>query len=247
MDRLIFTAGSAMRAAMLRQTTLANNIANAATTGFRADLSVAQARWLDGPGLDARAAPDEAQRAADLSPGTISATGRDLDIAMEGRALLTVQAENGEEAYSRRGDLEVSDTGLLVTGDGHPVLGEGGPISIPPADSIRIAADGGVWIVPAGGDAATPQQAGRIKLATPTGSDIVKGTDNLLRVRGGGILPADPDARLASGHLEASNVSPTDALVAMIDASRGWDTQLRLLGAARDMDSAATGLMRLPN
>jgi flagellar basal-body rod protein FlgF len=246
MDRLIYTSLTAMRGAMARQTTIANNLANAQTPGFRADLAEAQAMWLDGQGMDARAMASEEVIAADMKSGTVIATGRDLDIAFGGDAMLSVQADDGEIGYTRRGDLMLSGTGLLTTGDGKPVQGAQGPITLPPADSISIDTEGRVWIVPAGGDANQPQEVDRLKLASPAGSDIVKGLDGLFRVRGGGVLPDDPDARVITRSLEGSNVSATQALVDMIEASRSWDTQLKMVGDARDMDAATADLMQLP-
>ncbi|MBC6436487.1 flagellar hook-basal body complex protein [Nostoc sp. HG1] len=246
MDRLIYTSLTAMRGAMQRQTTIANNLANAQTPGFRADLAEAQSLWLDGQGFDSRAMASEEVLAADMKSGTVMSTGRDLDIALSGDAMLSVQADDGEIGYTKRGDLMLSQTGLLTTGDGKPVQGSQGPITLPPADSISIDHEGRVWIVPTGGDAAQPQEVDRLRLASSAGSDVVKGLDGLFRVRGGGILPDDPDARVATRSLEGSNVSATQALVDMIEASRSWDTQLKLIGNARDMDSATADLMQLP-
>jgi flagellar basal-body rod protein FlgF len=246
MDRLIYTSLTAMRGSQARQTAIANNLANAQTPGFRADMAEAQALWLNGSGLDARAMSSEEVLGADMRAGTVTATGRDLDIAVQGDALLVVQAKDGSEAYTRRGDLQVSPSGLLTTGDGHPVQGGQGPVTIPPADAVTIDVEGRVWIVPAGGDAENPQEVDRIRLATPTGSDIAKGLDGLFRVKGDGILPDDPEARLITRSIEGSNVAATTALVDMIEASRSWDTQLKLVSDARDMDSATANLMQLP-
>ncbi|WP_447932417.1 flagellar basal body rod protein FlgF [Sphingopyxis fribergensis] len=246
MDRLIYTSLAAMRGSMSRQTAIANNLANAQTPGFRADMASAQALWLDGSGLDARAMSSEEVLGADMKAGTVTQTGRDLDIAMQGDALLVVQAKNGEEAYTRRGDLQISPSGLLTTGDGSPVQGGQGPVTIPPADAITIDQEGRVWIVPQGGDPENPQEVDRLRLATPTGSDIAKGLDGLFRVKGGGILPDDPEARLLTRSIEGSNVTATAALVEMIEASRSWDTQLKMIGDVRDMDSATANLMQLP-
>lgn len=245
MDRLIYSSLSAMRASMARQTATANNIANAQTPGFRADLAEVQALWLRGPGAETRAPASEEVLAADMRAGTVSATGRPLDVAANGDAMFVVQSEEGEEAYTRRGDFQLGTNGLLTTGDGHPVMGSGGPIMLPPSDSIAIDAQGRISIVPAGGDPAQPQEVDRLRLVSPRGSDAVKGLDNLFRVRGGGILPDDPDARVNSGHLEGSNVSTTEALVDMIEASRSWDTQLKLISDARENDAATANLMRL--
>jgi len=246
MDRLIYTSLTAMRGSMARQTAIANNLANANTPGFKADLAEAQSLWLDGQRLDTRAFASEEVLAANMDAGTVISTGRDLDIAMSGDSMLAVQAENGEIGYTKRGDLLLSASGLLTTGDGRPVQGSQGPVTIPPADSINIDEQGNVWIVPQGGDASQPQQVDKLQIASPAGSDVVKGLDGLFRVKGGGVLPDDPDARVTTRSLESSNVSATEALVKMIEASRSWDTQLKLLGDARDMDAATADLMSMP-
>lgn len=247
MDRLIYTSLTAMRGAQSRQAATANNLANAQTPGFRGDIAEAQALWVRGDGLESRAVASEEVIGADMRAGVVTATGRDLDLAMQGDALLVVQADNGEEAYTRRGDLQLSPSGLLTNGEGQAVMGSQGPITLPPADKIMIDSDGRISIVPVGGDPSQPQDVDRLRLVTGTGSKIVKGMDGLFRIRGGGILPDDPDARVLTGHIEGSNVSATATLVQMIEASRSWDTQLKLISSARDMDSAAADLMRLPD
>ena len=247
MDRLVHTSLSALRASMHRQAAIANNLANTNTVGFRAELSSAQALWVRGEGLQSRALPSEQVLAADMHEGTLTETGRPLDVAIKGDALLAVQAPNGEEAYTRRGDLQQSDTGVLTTGDGTIVLGEGGPITLPPADSIKIDGQGAIWIVPEGGDPSQPQEVDRLKLVSPAGSQIAKGLDGLFRVKGGGALPSDPEAKVTSNALEGSNVDPTRALVDMIEASRSWDNHLKLVSTAREIDTSAADLMRLPD
>lgn len=247
MDRLIHTSLSALRGAMARQAATANNLANANTVGFRAEMSAARSLWIAGPGHPARAPSSGEVLAADMRPGATMATGRDLDISLSGDSLLAVQAREGDEAYTRRGDLQISPTGLLTTGDGHPVMGNQGAITLPAADSVRIAEDGRVWIVPAGGDPDLPQEIDQLKLTSPAGSAVSKSLDGLFRVEGGGVLPIDGEARVASGHLEGSNVDTTRALVDMIEASRAWDTQLKLISTAREIDSNAADLMRLPD
>jgi flagellar basal-body rod protein FlgF len=246
MDRLIYTSLTAMRGSMARQTAIAHNLANAQTPGFRADVSEAEAMWLRGNGLDTRVMASEEVVAADMAAGTVISTGRDLDIAMNADALLVVQSEQGEEAYTRRGDLQLSETGLLTNGDGRPILGTQGPITLPPYDSVRIDGEGRIRIVPRGGDPTQPQEVERLRMVSPGIQALAKGMDGLFRVRDGGILPEDPDASLITGHIEGSNVSATEALVDMIEASRSWDNQLKMLSDAREMDSATSDLMRLP-
>ena len=246
MDRLAYTSLSALRGAMARQTATANNLANVNTVGFRGEMAAARALWVRGETHEARAFSSNEVTGADLRPGTINQTGRELDVAIDGSAFFSVQASDGEEAYTRRGDLQLSDTGVLTTGDGHIVLGEQGPITIPPADKIEIKRDGAIWIVPTGGDPNQPQQIDRLKIASPVGSDIVKGLDGLFRVRGGGALPSDTNPRVLAGSLEGSNVEATKALVDMIEASRAWETQLKLINTARELDGSGADLMRLP-
>ncbi|MBK6708653.1 MAG: flagellar basal body rod protein FlgF [Sphingomonadales bacterium] len=246
MDRLIYTSLTALRGAQARQTATANNLANVSTPGFRTEMAEAQAIWLRGPQIDGRAVASEEVIGADMHAGTVISTGRELDIAIEGSALLGVQAPNGEEAYTRRGDLQLAESGLLTTGDGHPVLGTQGSVIVPPADSVHIDRDGRLWVVPQGGDPQAPQEVARLKLASPVGSTVLKGLDGLFRVPGGGILPEDPEARVKSGALEGSNVNATLALTEMIEASRNWDVQLKMIGDARDLDAATAELMQLP-
>jgi flagellar basal-body rod protein FlgF len=245
MDRLLSGSLSAMRGAMARQAAVANNLANATTTGFRAEMPATRPLWVQGQGLPSRALASEEVLSADMKPGTAMHTGRDLDVALRGDALLTVQAPDGEEAYTRRGDFQLADSGLLTTGDGRPVLGESGPITLPPADKVTIAADGTISIIPTGGDPALPQEVDKLKLVSPQGSRIAKGLDGLFRVRGGGALPSDPDAKLETGALEGSNVNVSESLVQMIEASRGWDMQVKMMATARELDTDATGLMKL--
>jgi flagellar basal-body rod protein FlgF len=249
MDRLGYSAASGMRAAMARQTTIANNLANANTIGFRGDRSATTALYIHSTGakggMTPRAMASEELMTSDMTQAAFNHTGRALDVAMQGDALLTVQAADGDEAYTRRGDLQISDSGLLTNGDGTPVLGEGGPITLPPHDDIRIDAQGVIRIVPAGQPNTTLVQVDRLKLVSPVGSAIVKGVDNLFRVRGGGALPADPEATVATETLEGSNVNASTALIEMIDASRSWDAQVKMLASAKDIDADATRLMSL--
>jgi flagellar basal-body rod protein FlgF len=245
-DRLIYSSLAAMRGAMARQATIANNLANVNTAGFRGEFTSAEAEWLKGSGLNGRATMSQDVTGANMTPGAVTATGRDLDVALNGNALLTVQAADGSEAYTRRGDLQLSQTGLLTTGDGVPVLGQSGPITLPPADSVSIGQDGQVWVVPQGGDPKSPQAVDTLKLVSADGSTIKKGIDGLFRVDGGGALPADPDATLTAKSLEGSNVNASATLVDMIDAARSWEAQVKMLTTAQDLDKSSAQLMQLP-
>lgn len=247
MDRLVNTALTAMRGAMSRQATIANNLANANTTGFRGEIANATTMWINGQTYNSRAQSSEQVLGADMAEGTVSHTGNPLDVAMNGQVMLAVQADDGSEAYTRRGDLKVDDNGLMTTGDGLPVIGQSGPITLPTYDKMSIDTTGGIWIVPVGGDPNQPQQVDQLKLANPTGSRIAKGDDGLFREVSGGTLPADPLARVTPESLESSNVNATQMLVQMIDASRAWETQVKMIDTARKLDDSGASLMQLPS
>ena len=247
MDKLIYTAASGLKGHMAAQAAIANNMANASTIGFRAEKVNFDSLLLKGPGFDSRQPASEEVTDFDRSAGAISTTGRNLDIAIPGDQWMAVQSSDGTEAYTRRGDLTIASTGVLETGDGFPVMGSGGPITVPPATSVSIAADGTISIIPVGGDAKNPQVIDRIKFASPKGSQTVKGLDNLVYVKGGGVLPTDEDAKCISGALEQSNVNMTQALVDMIENQRSYEVQANLMKSAKDMDESAASVMRMPS
>ncbi len=249
MDKLVYTAATGLKAHMAAQAAIANNMANASTTGFRADRVVFDRIELKGTGktIEARAPTSEEITDADRAPGAIQQTGRPLDVAMTGDSWLAVQAADGTEAYTRRGDLEIAPSGVLQTGDGHIVMGQSGPITMPPASSVSISADGSISIIPVGGDATQTQVVDRLKLVSTKGSTTLKGLDNLLRVKGGGTLPANLDGTVVGGSLEGSNVNMTQALVDMIENQRSYEVTANLMKSAKDMDEGGASLMRLPS
>ena len=247
MDKLIYTAASGLKARLSAQGAIANNMANASTTGFRADRAMFDRLQLGGPGFAARAPAGEEITDCDRAPGAVQQTGRPLDVAVTGDAWIAVQAADGSEAYTRRGDLEVAPSGVLQTGDGWPVIGGSGPLTVPPDDSIAVAGDGSLQIVPQGGDPKNPQTLDTIKLADAKGSTTVKGLDNLLRVKGGGALPQDMEAKVQGGALEGSNVNMTQALVDMIDNQRSYEVEANMMKSAKDMDESGASTMRLPS
>jgi flagellar basal-body rod protein FlgF len=246
MDRLVYTSLSAMRTLMQKQAVTANNLANVNTVGFRGDYAETSAVYLgSGNGVAARAQAAQGEESADMKGGTATETGRSLDITLDNDALLAVQATDGTEAYTRRGDLQLTDSGLLTTGDGLPVMGDSGPITLPPADKVTIDKTGAISIIPTGGDPNQPQAVGQLKLVSATGSKIKKGDDGLFHVANNGALPSDPNARVTAGQLEGSNVDVTKTLTDMIDASRAWETQVKMVAGAKDMDTSSAELMNI--
>ena len=245
MDRLIYTAVTGMNASLRREQVIASNMANAQTIGFKAEIVESSPMTLEGPQLEVRAMTTTEVRGVSMKDGSVTQTGHALDVAMQGDALLAVQAPDGVEAYTRRGDLSVTVTGVLQTGEGLPVIGENGPITIPPGSALSISPDGSLLIA----DPATPDQPpvriDRLKLVSPAGTRIAKGMAGQFRVVGGGVLPIDENARLISGALEQSNVNPSEVLVEMISAQRLFDMRTKLVKTAGDLDEAGARLMRL--
>jgi flagellar basal-body rod protein FlgF len=238
MDRLIYLSMSGAKATLQRQDVLANNLANASTTGFRAELQAFRAVPVRGDGASTRVYALESTVGYNAQPGPVQSTGRGLDVAMQGNAWLAVQALDGTEAYTRAGAMEVNPEGVLVTPGGLPVLGDGGPITLPPNAAVEIAADGTVTAMV---DNGRPQAVGRLKLATPE-APMNRGTDGLFRPAEGD-LTADPNARVQGGALEGSNVSPVETMVAMIAAARQFEQQMKMIQSAEQKEQAATKLL----
>ena len=238
MDRLIYLAMSGAKATMQRQETLANNLANVSTVGFRAELAAFRAVPVEGSGESTRVYALESTPGYDATPGQVAATGRNLDVAMKGAAWLAVQGLDGTEAYTRGGSLDVNAEGNLVTTSGLTVLGDGGPIQVPPDTRVGIASDGTITATDLEGRS-TP--VGKLKLVTPEGS-LTRGTDGLFRA-GAGELSADPLARVQDGALEGSNVSAVETMVAMIAAARQFEAQMKSLTTAEGNDKVASQLL----
>lgn len=240
MDRMIYLSMSGAKATMQRQDVLANNLANASTVGFRAELHAFRSVPVEGSGASTRVYALESTPGYSDAPGVVSNTGRPMDVAMRGKAWLAVQGLDGTEAYTRGGSLETTADGTVVTHSGLTVLGDGGPIQVPANSEVSIAADGTVSARGANGRSAT---VGRLKLVTPE-APLERGTDGLFRAAEGD-LPADATARLQDGALEGSNVSPVETMVAMISAARQFEAQMRMLQTAENNEKTAAQLLSM--
>ena len=238
MDRMIYLSMAGAKANMQRQDVLAHNLANASTTGFRAELQAFRAVPVNGSGASTRVYALESTPGYDASPGVVSNTGRNLDVAMRGNAWMAVQGLDGTEAYTRGGSLDVNAEGTLVTPAGLTVLGDGGPIQAPPDSEVSIAPDGTVSAKGANGRST---MIGRLKLVTPE-VPLQRGIDGLFRAADGD-LPADATARVQDGALEGSNVSPVETMVSMIAAARQFEAHMRLLQTAEGNEKAAAQLL----
>ena len=238
MDRLIYLSMSGAKATMQRQDTLANNLANVSTPGFRAELAGFRAVPVQGSGASTRVYSLETTTGYDSTPGAITSTDRNLDVAAKGNAWLTVQALDGTEAYTRGGALEVSNDGTLTTRSGLPVMGDGGPLQVPPNTAVSIGADG---VVSAKGADGKNTSIGKLKLVTPE-APLQRGEDGLFRAAEGS-LSADDTARVQDGALEGSNVSPVETMVAMISAARQFEAQMKMVQTAEANEKSASQLL----
>ena len=223
-----------------------NNLANASTNGFRADLDAFRSLPLNGPGHASRVyAVDEGQ-GVDFTQGTLNQTGNPLDVALKGKGWIAVQGADGNEAYTRAGNLQVNELGQLLTGAGSPVIGsDGGPIALPPFEKIDIGDDGTITIRALGQSAATVSNVNQIKLVSPDPDVMYKGTDGLMRVEEGVNVVPDAKVTLATGVLESSNVNPVESLVNMISLARQFEMHIKVMSTAQENDAASASLMRI--
>jgi len=248
-DRILYTAMSGAKQAMEVQSVVSHNLANVDTSGFRAQLAVMRAVPVQGDGhLPTRVSAAATTPGVDWRAGPLNATGRDLDIAISDDGLLAIQDPAGNEAYTRRGDLQVDGNGLLRSG-GHPVIGERGPMIIPLGAEVFIGTQGVVSIIGEGQKADAIVEIGRLKLVSPGDQVLQRGADGLFRlppVDGEAqVLPADDQIIVRTGVLEGSNVNPVESMVAMIDVARRYEMQMKVISSADENAQRANSLLSL--
>ncbi len=245
MDRLIYTSMAGANHTLSQQATVSHNLANASTTGFRAENNAFRAVPVFGDGLPTRAFVVDSTINADFTPGELQTTGRDLDVAVRGSGWIAVQLDNGEEAYTRNGGLQVSSNGILLTQNGLKVKGDTGIITIPPETRITIGTDGTISSVPINPQPNTVALVGRIKLVDPPVDKLKKGEDGLFRLKDGGVAQADAKVKLVNGTLEGSNVNVVHEMVSMIALARQFDMQMKMLESAERNAQQASEIMVL--
>ena len=244
MDHSLYVAMTGAKQIMQAQAVNAHNMANVSTVGFRADTHEFQSFPIYGPGYPTRVNAVATDAGADFSPGTISNTGRDLDIAVNGQGFIAVRGADGKEAYTRAGDLQITSTGVLQTASGFPVLSDGSVVTLPPSSQVTIGGDGTISVVPLGLSPAALAQADRIKLVNPPEKDLVKGNDGLFRLKSGQKAASDPNASISSGVLESSNVNMAQSLISMIELQRMYEMQIKGIGTADQNSQSAEKLMQ---
>ena len=245
MDRMLYVAMTGAKETLRAQTVNNHNLANVSTNGFRADLAAFQSRAVDGTGFASRVYATNASVGWDDTSGALLTTGRDLDVAINGPGWIAVQDADGKEAYTRAGDFKLDPTGQLMTATGRPVLGDGGPINVPPYSSIFFARDGSISIVAQGQGPDTTSTVGRVKLVNPAVADVERGEDGLFRMKDGSEAPPDAAVQLSSGVLESSNVNTAEAMVNMIELARQFEMQVKAIRTAEENGGAAAQLLRI--
>ena len=243
MDRMIYTAMTGAKHTMGQQAAVSNNIANVDSTGFRSEIHRLRAVPVHSESLPSRAFTVDASVASDFTTGPLEYTGRALDVAVENKGWLTVQGQNGEEAYTRNGNLAISANGILQTRDGRSVIGNAGPIAVPPDSEVTIGRDGSISIVE-GGNEEVVNVVDQLRLVNPPEADLERGEDGYFRLAEGAD-PAfvDENIKLANGYLEGSNVDVAGELINMISLSRQFEMQTRMIETAESNDQAAAQLL----
>ncbi|MEY3610480.1 MAG: Flagellar basal-body rod protein FlgF [Pseudomonadota bacterium] len=251
MDRLVFTSNATIKEQATARQVLVNDLANVSTVGFKSSYDVAlQSIKVEGAGFDTRyQAQTVARDLIRMEPGPVMATGRPLDVALAGTAVLTVQAPNGDQAFTRRGDLRVNIQGQLENGSGHLVLGEGGPIAIPPGLLVRINPDGSIYARdPAQVGAAADVLVGQLRLRDTTGVSLARREDGLFKVSekpdGTDIALTNVLPKVIPQALEGSNVRAIEAMTRLIDQSRSFETQIRIIKEMKGLDESGSSMMK---
>lgn len=245
MDRMIYTAMTGAKHILNQQATNSHNLANVNSTGFRAQIDSFRAVPIVSEGLNTRAFVVDATTGTDFSPGPIQQTGRSLDVAINTKGWLAVQRPDGSEAYTRNGALGINENGMLITSQGLPVMGDGGPISIPPDVTITIAADGTISSVNNFSQPGPTNILGRLKLTNPNEQALVRGEDGLFSLLNNQAAEIDTSVRITNGALEGSNVNVVHSMVNMISLARQFDVQMKLMQNAENNAAKASQLFNL--
>lgn len=244
MDNVLYLSMSAARELMQAQTVHSNNLANASTGGFKADFAQARAMQVYGEGYPGRVYAATESPATDFSPGSLDQTGRNLDIAIDGDGWLAVMRTDGTEAFTRYGSLQVDPGGVLRTAKGDVVMGDGGPIALPPFETVLIGGDGTVTVQPVGQEPNNLVQIERLKLVAPERGALVKGADGLFERKDGLPEPPAADVRVVSGMVENSNVNVVNEMTEILAIARKFEMQLKMMQTAEQNDEAASELLK---
>lgn len=245
MDKMIYTAMTGAKHILEQQATTAHNLANATSTGFKAQVDTFRAVPVIGQGLPTRAFVVDSTVGADFKVGAIQPTGRDLDVAVHGKGWLTVQRPDGSEGYTRNGSLKINENGLLQTSTGLTIVGDAGPISIPPEVKVSIGKDGTISTVSTLTLPGPPIVLGRLKLVNPSEAELIRSNEGLFVTKNGQPAQADASVSVEGGALESSNVNVVEAMVNMISLARQFEMQMKLIQSAENNANKAGQLFNM--
>lgn len=246
MDKSLYIAMTGATETLKAQSVNSHNLANISTPGFRAAMSAASAVPVEGQGWDSRVNTQLTDPGFDPQPGMINQTGRALDVAItRDNGWLAVQSPDGDTAYTRAGNMQITPLGQLVTGAGHPVMGEGAPITLPPFTQMTIAPDGTITVQPQGSGAESLAVVGRIQVVGIEAEQLTRGEDGLMRLNPEATPESLPGSVLAVGALETSNVSSADAMVKMIELARQFELQVKAIKTAEENARSSSSLLRI--
>ncbi|MGK4341711.1 flagellar basal body rod protein FlgF [Ectopseudomonas oleovorans] len=245
MDKMLYVSMTGAQNNTLALRAHANNLANVSTSGFRRDFEQARSMPLFGETYPARVFAMSERPATDFRPGALQETGRDMDVAIGGKGWIAVQAPDGSEAYVRTASLNIDALGMLRTGNGLPVMGNAGPIAVPPEQKVEIGQDGTISIRALGENPNVLAEVDRIKLVNPDPKSMEKGTDGLIRVKGQPEVEADATVQVTSGFLEASNVNAVEEMTAILSLSRQFELSVKMMRTAEDNSSAMARVLQI--
>ncbi|WP_150303525.1 flagellar basal-body rod protein FlgF [Pseudomonas saliphila] len=245
MDKSLFISMTGASQNMLAQGAHANNLANVSTPGFQRDFEQARSMQVFGETHPTRVYAMTERAGTDLSGGPLMETGRELDVAIEGDGWIAVQAPDGGEAYTRAGSLNIDTFGVLRTSSGMPVLGNGGPIALPPADKVEIGTDGTITVRAQGEAPNVLAEIDRIKLVNPPGNLMRKGEDGLMRVEGQLEQPADGAIKITTGFLEGSNVNAVEEMTSMLSLARQFELHVKMMRTTEENAQATNKILQI--
>ncbi|PWB33546.1 flagellar biosynthesis protein FlgF [Pseudomonas sp. SDI] len=245
MDKMLYVAMTGASQNALAQKAHANNLANISTSGFQRDLEQARSMPVFGDSFPARAYAMTERPATDFSPGALQETGRDLDVAIGGDGFIAVQAPDGSEAYVRTASLNIDALGVLRAGNGMPVMGNGGPIAVPPEQKVEIGDDGTISIRAMGEGPRVMAEVDRIKLVNPDLKTMTKGLDGMIHTKDGQPAVADANVKVVSGFLEASNVNAVEEMTSVLALSRQFELHIKMMTTAKEGDEAMARVLQI--
>lgn len=244
MDRIIYTAMNGAQRLLEQQSAVSNNLANINTTGFREQLAIQRAVPLQGGALfPTRVGTATVTPGTKNEQGALAETGSPLDVAIRGEGWFAVQTPTGE-AYTRAGDFSVDANNMLVTKQGYPVLSaDGGPVELPDRGAVTFSTDGQISVLGAGDNPRDIQIMGQLKLVNPAMTELERGADGWFRLANGAIAQPDDQVTIVAGFVEKSNVNAAEAMVAMINNSRRFEMQMKVISDASAREEKANSIL----